>query len=1136
AVAQDFAVVMERYPRLVQVAQAAGLGRVGAYVGVNFARVAGALLTPLRFDDIAALGFRGAWAAVRETASWSKGLEDFRAGWAGYGQLRAAGKGLVAAGVHELALTGSHAGDAGLHELKLAPVVAGMQWHQMLTSLEKLPQDEFAQLFVEASGILQPVMGMPSALVRGMALQGLRAEEFAPLVAVAYTLRTSGEGAAQALAAGLAKELGATPLYGLAGGAPVRETLPGESSGQASGSPLWVPQSQRTGGVPGLEEQGTQAREGQRSSLMTVLLGEPSLLQQKLDQDAALGLMNTTHGLAVPTKAVFTSEAVQKLDQVLDQVGEKRLPMPLHNPGPKTPQLPENNPDPKTPQLPENDPVAGRSTAFARPGAPLHDGTVTDPVTGAVVAETLSIRGKFGKRTGDYWKIDHAAGTAIKVDASGLPRTGRFDTATVKTSPTGQLMLTVPGGRSGDVVLFERELLDEGRMLHLHTDANGRVRWTEIDTSTGRASRHGTRIWNHDLLTYRDIHVSSWLPFYGYEIRHYTKGLDGGLVRAQKHDDGSWAWQRFDKDGEMVLSGTRTWTFSRIGFKDTYLDPLTHKQALAQHYGDTWPLTTFHRSRRYLEHAVIRDKATGALRADPVEYLAQGAAMPKTEWRERLADGATLKVVRLSDTKPPAFFWKGRAGGNPFEKFFSNLFSGDSLFRVHYWTETAANGATLRGVRLLASGGSWRDIDEYGRLVRESRKLDDGRIIEAGRSSEEPDKWAPAPPLPREQHSPYSYQLHWQDTQGEEATGPASSGIRYVTGPTEWTDVFTDSAGEKRIALRAHGTRVRQYLAEFPKKDTPACDPAGVWVEKNHQMQLTGRRDRWGDLYIEAHGSPVRTTWKWRAYTPHDPAHPIAEGLRKQNRGSLFSSTWDDSYTDFIHTPTGTKTPIRERNATDCGNTWINATPQTDGTWQWQRITADGTVHSCGTRTYTNPAQGHWSDTINGKEVRFRKGGPVREFDYTLSTPAPAQPGSLAALLAESTNHFQPADDATVDRRVWKEYDAGQVWRERTLIDPERHRYREIDHQWFQWREYQNDRLVEQRTIDGRIWRTDAYGRRHNANIAKIPTAASLPPMDSTIGLDSHRSWQLIGREVNYIGFAPELRGAWRTMRDVWAD
>ncbi|MBV9022510.1 MAG: hypothetical protein JO362_01600, partial [Streptomycetaceae bacterium] len=319
AVAEDFAGMLERYPRLAQAARTLGFaGKAGMYGGVNFARLAGALLTPLRFDDIAALGFRGAWAPLRDAADWSKGLAEFRAGWAGYGRLGAVGKGLTAAGLHEVGLTGSHAGDAGLHEPEVAPAVAGMQWHRMLGSLEKMPQAEFQQLFVKASGILQPVMGMPSTLVREAGAPGLRQEEFASLVTVAYMLHTQGETAAQMRATALATELGATPLHGLAGGAPVREMweiLPGESSGQASESEWWLTQPARTRGVRELEEQGTQAGEGQYSPL-SLLPGEPSLLQQKLVQDAAWGLMSTDRGLAVPTRSVLEPESMQWLQQL----------------------------------------------------------------------------------------------------------------------------------------------------------------------------------------------------------------------------------------------------------------------------------------------------------------------------------------------------------------------------------------------------------------------------------------------------------------------------------------------------------------------------------------------------------------------------------------------------------------------------------------------------------------------------------------------------------------------------------------------------------------------------------------------------------------------------------------------------
>ncbi|MBV9023950.1 MAG: hypothetical protein JO362_09185 [Streptomycetaceae bacterium] len=120
--AEDFAHVVKWYPRLVAASEVLGLGKAGAYAVVNLGRVAGVLFTPLRFGEMATLGFRGAWVPLREAADWSKGLAAFRAGYAGYTRLEGIGKGLAAAGLHELGDLSSHDGDAGLHEPQLTPV------------------------------------------------------------------------------------------------------------------------------------------------------------------------------------------------------------------------------------------------------------------------------------------------------------------------------------------------------------------------------------------------------------------------------------------------------------------------------------------------------------------------------------------------------------------------------------------------------------------------------------------------------------------------------------------------------------------------------------------------------------------------------------------------------------------------------------------------------------------------------------------------------------------------------------------------------------------------------------------------------------------------------------------------------
>jgi hypothetical protein len=80
AVGRDFANVVKWYPGLV-----AGVGAHTGYVLVNAGRAGLALFTPLRFDEMAEFGFGGAWVALRQRASWSNAVAEFRAGWAGYG-------------------------------------------------------------------------------------------------------------------------------------------------------------------------------------------------------------------------------------------------------------------------------------------------------------------------------------------------------------------------------------------------------------------------------------------------------------------------------------------------------------------------------------------------------------------------------------------------------------------------------------------------------------------------------------------------------------------------------------------------------------------------------------------------------------------------------------------------------------------------------------------------------------------------------------------------------------------------------------------------------------------------------------------------------------------------------------------
>jgi DNA-binding GntR family transcriptional regulator len=329
---QDFAHVGEWYPGLTGV-----LGSHGAYVLVNFGRVAGALFTPVNFHEMAVLGFRGAWAAMRQRASLANVWRALHAGWAGYGvKAGRAGVGMLAL-LHGLSgmrrpvrpgrglLLGPGPGTpgvavwAGLAEplvvpvvvvlpggrlvvgvpVEGRPVVGGRRWDRMLAVLEKLPKGEFEELFAQADCFLRPLMGLaPVVLGRDVRSVAVRDVRVAALVVVAHVLHRHGPVAAQALARAVAGEFGGVPRWGgLAGGARLRRER-GESS--------------RLGDLPRLEEQGVRAREvggagvisassadaAARRSPESVNLGSDAAPPAAFDEFGETAFAETTGGLS----------------------------------------------------------------------------------------------------------------------------------------------------------------------------------------------------------------------------------------------------------------------------------------------------------------------------------------------------------------------------------------------------------------------------------------------------------------------------------------------------------------------------------------------------------------------------------------------------------------------------------------------------------------------------------------------------------------------------------------------------------------------------------------------------------------------------------------------------------------------
>jgi citrate lyase beta subunit len=340
AVARDFASVPGRYPRLLAVFEALGFGRYGAYVVLNSARVSAALFTPMTLGDIAKLGFRGAWAEVSRLASWSEACRALGRGWAGYGEL--AGR----AGLEMAALmmewerfrpggkpgldagpgpgSGKWADGAGkVGEPGLAPVTGGMPTESMFKVLRsKLPPEELKNLFFQAGGILRNAVRTVPVLGVDAQSKALWAWQRESLVRVAYALNVGGVPVAVEVARAIRAETGMLPT-GLGGGGRGLQ-VPGETSGESSGTKLWLPESARSGVSSTPKVHGVPVGEGEHAALAPALaqVGEPSLLQLKLEHDASVdGLMSTNADLYTSIESAFTPEAQQAVRQ-LSQEGQ----------------------------------------------------------------------------------------------------------------------------------------------------------------------------------------------------------------------------------------------------------------------------------------------------------------------------------------------------------------------------------------------------------------------------------------------------------------------------------------------------------------------------------------------------------------------------------------------------------------------------------------------------------------------------------------------------------------------------------------------------------------------------------------------------------------------------------------------
>jgi len=437
----------------------------------------------------------------------------------------------------------------------------------------------------------------------------------------------------------------------------------------------------------------------------------------------------------------------------------------------------------------------------------------------------------------------------------------------------------------------------------------------------------------------------------------------------------------------------------------------------------------------------------------------------------------------------------------------------DSRYQAYKWeekngTDLATAATVARGVRVMTPDGSFADFTADGHFVRGALKLDDGNTVEIGRLA---DTW---PSLEGDLPTGAARVLSWRNlTTGE-------IGERHLLGGGPgWIDtVQPGGVAAPRVVVRHTDPRgnVVSYLG--PNRPIYQASPppggarftpptTGAMITRNTMGEIIGRRDTLADpsgppgpntVSVTGTGTPTRgTTWSWTDGTN--------SGLRISSRNHQWTGSWDDSFRDYQQTAPGIQTRIRDVRSLGKAAalfSWRDGT----GTWhseirgpsgvvkagsagrrEWR--TADGRGWQADVPPGTDPTDWRDVDPANGQRVlREQAGGRVREYIRPRLVGQPSGTGE------------------------WREYDHGDVFRERKETSAGSGVYRESEKFHKQWRETDaNGRLLRYRSLSGRVWERSPTGRWR---------------------LLPGTSFTLVGREFEYRGPLNQVRGYLRAWRE----
>ncbi|GAB3814765.1 actin cross-linking domain-containing toxin [Kribbella italica] len=703
-----------------------------------------------------------------------------------------------------------------------------------------------------------------------------------------------------------------------------------------------------------------------------------------------------------------------------------------------------------TPHQVTVDAQGGIRIEIQAPGSPRSGEYHQYSRTGELTEQGFPVINK-GKATPYTYVVDRVAGTWTRtggetVDAS----VGGFLHGKLDVTGAGNGNIKLLSSTAAEVQVFERRWLPGGTVLDSFrkTDTLGfgafdrRTAWVTYDGAGGVAN-WGKREFDTGGFAWRDVDHN------GRFAHHYQQGLQKydnpiaeqvgpmgkadqeitGHVLAVRGTDNHWTWTRFDADGGVVASGTRTWEKLGDGFTDRVRIGTTDE--IAQQKWGTW--NGVDTARRYQEFKLEIDEGVVARSG---EFDVRGTGDKSIGGAKLLDNGDIVAATRVGEQRPPVWFRELVQNNNRTFDGYTSHIAKDPQYQIHRW-ETSGAGGNSRGVRYQAGDESFVDVDMAGNFVRYEGKLHDGSKLKVGDQVSPPETALP----------------HLDGRTAKPWENETSRGWRAFDNENNTWEDFVQLPGPSRMDQGPDWVLIRKSEPDGQVREFPEPGNTNVWIQRDPHGNLVGeqhlapgvRGDR-TPRYLKATGPADSSSWTWRELDVNG-VETGRGGDRFHFKGSREESiSWDNSFRDFD----AGGNLIRDRHLLDEGR-YVDSWKTANNNWRsaefdkfGQRVDVDVTFN----RRW-GTGDGSWSSrwTPGAKyHADFQAGTGALGGRLRFETPQHVGDGRPVRV-----REYVVDANGVADRAQWKEFDFDQIVRERVASGSNYLETDKIHGQWKLW-------------------------------------------------------------------------------------